>query len=65
MLIWECCVKLELTKHITCMLMENLSSSGASHIHILTSSAMILLVVWSANGDGIVLLLHPRQVFTK
>ena len=26
--------------------------NGAPHIHFFPSSAMILLVVWSANGDG-------------
>ena len=41
------------------MLIANLSSSGTSHIH---SPAKILLVVWSANGDSIVLLLLSRQV---
>ena len=44
-------LKLEFTEHITRMLMVNLSSSGASH----TSSSTILLVVWSAKGDGVVL----------
>ena len=34
------------------MLMENLFSSGAPHINFFPSSAIILLVVWSANGDG-------------
>ena len=33
------------------MLMANLFSSGAPHIHFFPSSAMILLVVWSANGN--------------
>ena len=31
--------------------MENLFSSGAPHIHFFPSSATIVLVVWSANGD--------------
>ena len=41
-----------------CMLMVNFFSSIAPHI---PSSAMILLVVWSAKGDVVVLLL-PVQV---
>ena len=31
---------------------EPLLLSGAPHIHILPQFATILLVVWSANGDG-------------
>ena len=34
------------------MLMANLFSSGAPHIQFSPSSAIILLVDWSANGDG-------------
>ena len=44
-------MKLDLTEHITHMLLT-----------FFPSSATILLVVWSANDDGIVLLLLPRQV---
>ena len=51
---------LELTKLITPHANgEPLFKWSSSHSHILPP---ILLVVWSANGDGIVLLL-PRQVF--
>ena len=32
--------------------MGNLFSSRIPHIHILPQSAMILLVVWGAKGDG-------------
>ena len=34
------------------MLMANILSSRAPHIHFYPSSATILLVVWSANSDG-------------
>ena len=34
------------------MLMTNIFSSGAPHIHFFPSSATILLIVWSANGNG-------------
>ena len=46
--------EVELTEHITRTLMANLSSSG-SHIHILPSSATILLVLCS-NSDGCIVL---------
>ena len=32
--------------------MANLFLSGTPHIHFFTSSAVILLVVWSANDNG-------------
>ena len=32
--------------------MANLFESEAPHIHIVSLFAMIVLVVWSANGDG-------------
>ena len=47
-------LKLEFTEHITHTLMANLSSSAASHIHIL-HQFFNDSVVWSAKGDGIVL----------
>ena len=41
--------------------MANLFSSEAPHIHILAQFCTILLVVWSANINGVIVLL-PRQV---
>ena len=42
--------------------MANLFSSGAPHIHFFPSSATIVLVVRSANGDATVVLLLPRSI---
>ena len=51
--------KLQLANHNTHMLMVNLFSSGAPHIHIFPSSVTIMLVVWSTNSDSSAL---PRRV---
>ena len=44
--------QLEHAMPITPQLMASLFKSRAPHIHILSQSAIILLVVWSANGNS-------------
>ena len=54
--------KLEHAMTITRRLMDNLFQSGAPHIRIISQFGMIVLVVWSANENMMVVLLLPRLV---